>query len=253
MFLKRKGIKNLTSALYHPASNGLAKRCVQSFKSAMKSGTEVKPLNIKLATFSLAYRNTPIQPLEKRHLSYFWEDDYALDWTCWKQISTWRYNRQIDQTVTKGGAVTREFSIGQTVIARNYTGSTKWVPGIIRTRLGPLSYELEVKAGLVWRRHTDQLRDTRIPVTPNSNPVTQTSELPVEVESCEEPVSVASEQPAASNLETDVPPPSPLADLAASSPPNLSEPVPEPVPVRPYPVRVRKPPARLDLWTLKWH
>ena len=63
---------------------------------------------------------------------------------------------QIDQTVTKGGAVTREFSIGQTVIARNYTGSTKWVPGIIRTQLGPLSYEVEVKPGSVWRRHTDQ-------------------------------------------------------------------------------------------------
>ena len=63
----------------------------------------------------------------------------------------------------------------------------------------------------------------------------------------EDPVSVASEQPAASNLETDVPPPSPVADPAASSPPNLSEPVPEPVPVRRYPVLVRKPPARLDL------
>ena len=60
-------------------------------------------------------------------------------------------------------------------------------------------------------------------------------------------MSVASEQPAASNLETDVLPPSPLADLAASSPPNLSEPVPDPVPVRRYPVRVRKPPARLDV------
>ena len=36
-----------------------------------------------------------------------------------------------DQTVTKGGAATREFSIGQTVVARNYTGNTKWVPGII--------------------------------------------------------------------------------------------------------------------------
>ena len=113
-------------------------------------------------------------------------------------------NRQIDQTVTKGGAVTREFSIGQTVIARNYTGSTKWVPGIIRTQLGPLSYEVEVKPGLVWCQHTDQLRDTSIPVTPSSNPVTQTSELPVQVESREDPVSVASEQPAVSNLETDV-------------------------------------------------
>ena len=40
-------------------------------------------------------------------------------------------NLQIDQTVTKSGAIIREFSIGQTVIARNYTDSTKWVPDII--------------------------------------------------------------------------------------------------------------------------
>ena len=60
-------------------------------------------------------------------------------------------------------------------------------------------------------------------------------------------MSVASEQTVASNLETDVPPPSPVADPAASNPPNLSEPVAEPVPVRRYPVGVWKPPARLDL------
>ena len=84
-------------------------------------------------------------------------------------------------------------------------------------------------------------------MTPNSNPVTQTSELPIRVKSREDPVSEASEQPAASNLETDVLPTSPMPDLAASSPPKLSEPVPEPVPFRRYPVRVRKPPARLDL------
>ena len=59
IFLKRNGIKHLTSAPCYPASNGLAKRCVWSFKSAMKSESEVKPLNIKLATYLLAYRNTP--------------------------------------------------------------------------------------------------------------------------------------------------------------------------------------------------
>jgi len=149
-------------------------------------------------------------------------------------------NRQIDQTITKGGAVTREFSIGQRAIARNYTGSTKWVPGIILTQLRPLSYKVEVKPGLVFRRHTDQRRDSRILVT---TPVTQTSGHPIQLESHGDPVAEATEQTAAVTMETDVPPPSQAADLAASSPPTLSEPVPE----RRYPVRVRKPPARLDL------
>ena len=148
-------------------------------------------------------------------------------------------NRQIDQTITKGGAVTREFSIGQRVIARNYTGSTKWIPGIIRTQLELLSCEVKVKPGLLRRRHTDQLRDSRIPATTSGNPVTQTSEHPIQLESHGDPVVEVAEQTAAGIMETDVPPPSPAADLAASSPPTLTEPVTERR-VR-YPVRVRKP------------
>ena len=58
-FLKGNGIKHITSAPYHPATNGLAERCVESFKNGMKSETEVKSLNIKLASFLLTYRNAP--------------------------------------------------------------------------------------------------------------------------------------------------------------------------------------------------
>ena len=103
-------------------------------------------------------------------------------------------NRQIDQTVTKGGASTREYSVDPTVIARNYNGSTKWVPGIIRTQLGPLSYEVEVKPGFVWRRHTDQLRGSRIPVTTNSGPAaSQPSEHSIHVEDRGDSVTEASQ------------------------------------------------------------
>ena len=60
LFLKKIGIKHITSTPYYPASNGLAEFFfLLSFKSAMKSKTEVKPLNIKLAMYLLAHGNTP--------------------------------------------------------------------------------------------------------------------------------------------------------------------------------------------------
>ena len=58
-----------------------------------------------------------------------------------------------------------------------------------------------------------------------------------------DPEAGAKEQTPTGNMEIVVPPPSPAADLATGSPTNLSEPVPE----RRYPVRERKPQARLDL------
>ena len=58
-FLKRNGMKHITSAPYHPATNGLAERGEGSFKSAIKSETEVISLNLKWARFLLAYQNTP--------------------------------------------------------------------------------------------------------------------------------------------------------------------------------------------------
>ena len=249
MFLKRNGIKHLTSAPYHPASNSLAERCVQSFKSAMESETEVKPLNIKLATFLLAYRNTP--PFNH------WRSAISASLGRWLRtrmdllkpdLHLKISNLQIDETVTKSGAIIREFFIGQTVIARNYPGSTKRVPDIIRTQLGPFSYEVEVKPGLVWPNRRIPEFQWHQAATVLPRPQNFQSRLRVEGTQYLKPVN--SHKPAKWRLMFQ----HQVQWLStASSPSNLSGPVPEPVPVRRYPVRVRKPPARLDLWTLKWH
>ena len=178
-FLKRNGIKHITSAPYHPATNGLAERGVGSFKSAMKSETEVKSLNLKLARFLLAYGNTPHSTTGEPPSQLFLGRRLRTRLDLLKpDLSVQINNRQIDQSVAKGGSVTRHFSIGQRVIARNYNGKSKWVPGIVRTQLGPLSYEVEIGPNLVWRRHTDQIKDANVPVADNHTPVIQPLKVP---------------------------------------------------------------------------
>ena len=59
-FVRSNGIRHLTSAPYHPATNGLAERAVQTFKQALRSMHQSsKPVKEKLAKFLIAYRNTP--------------------------------------------------------------------------------------------------------------------------------------------------------------------------------------------------
>ena len=52
----------------------------------------------------------------------------------------------------------REFTLGQLVLAKNFRQGAKWLPGKIIERLGLLTYLVQVKENLTWKRHVDQLR-----------------------------------------------------------------------------------------------
>ena len=59
-FLKENGVKHVRSAPYHPLTNGLAERFVQSFKQALKVGERKGvPSQQCLAEFLLTYQVTP--------------------------------------------------------------------------------------------------------------------------------------------------------------------------------------------------
>jgi len=57
-FTTVNGIKHITLAPHHPASNGLAERAVQIMKSGLRKVTE-SSMNTRLAKILFAYRLTP--------------------------------------------------------------------------------------------------------------------------------------------------------------------------------------------------
>ena len=59
-FLHANGIKHITTAPYHPSSNGAAERLVQTVKQAIRAGHQRRePLERTLAVFLLQYQVTP--------------------------------------------------------------------------------------------------------------------------------------------------------------------------------------------------
>ncbi len=59
MFLNSNDIKHVTSAPYHPSSNGLAEHAVQMVKKGLKKDTEGSLVN-RLARILFAQNNTTI-------------------------------------------------------------------------------------------------------------------------------------------------------------------------------------------------
>ena len=51
----------------------------------------------------------------------------------------------------------RECAERETVLSKNYGSDPKWVRGRIGKQCGPVSYQVELPDGRVWRRHIEQL------------------------------------------------------------------------------------------------
>ena len=173
-FLRRNGIKHITSAPYHPATNGIAERFVQTFKNGLKAAKGEKGSDhTKLMNFLMAYRNAPHSTTGVAPAVLFRGHTIRSRLDLMKpQLRDSVNNKQADQAASKKSGRQRDFQVGQSVSVRDYRGSRKWIPGVIMAKTGPLSYQVKIGPGSIWRRHVDQLldADTSQPVTFQQTP-----------------------------------------------------------------------------------
>ena len=175
-FCKTNGVKHIRVSPYHPASNGLAERMVQTFKQSMKkTAKDGVSLQQRLANFLLTYRTTPqattnVAPCELLMGRALRTRFDMLRPNIEKRVCDSQANQK--QTHDEHGK-DHSFSPGQPVWARDFRGSSKWISGVIVQKVGPLTYMIQLDDKSLWKRHADHIQK-RVATLPNTSTSTST-------------------------------------------------------------------------------
>ena len=217
-FLKTNGIRQVTSAPYHPSSNDLAERAVQIVKKGLKKIT-VGSIKSRIAKFLFAYHNTPHCTTGNSPPKLLLGRNFRTRLDLLKpNIAERVENKQWDQKISHDNAAkSQPFMKGQSVLVRVYGQTRKWARGTILKSTGPVSYVVKLANGTTWRRHQDQLKSCLEQIA--SSPDQLLGTVPPDLLMAPSSVPISSEH---TNLRT--------------------------VPPRRYPQRTRRPPTKYSTY-----
>ena len=243
-FLEANGVQHIRSAPYHPSTNGLAERFVQSMKNALKASQGEGSLHQRLNNFLLSYRNVSHSTTKAAPATQLRSNLDLLKPPKTKQTVLQKQQAQIDRR--RHMAKERVFHPGDHVLACNYNHGPKWVPATVVAQTGPVSYTVKTTEDTVWKRHVDQLLlGSAVPVEPPpANTAEQFKQIKpaqhtfVQDAPCAVKPDSSGQSSEVSNTEL-----SPTPKLPVPVPANVESP--ESGAVRRYPLRERRAPSRL--------
>lgn len=170
-YCKKQGILHVTSAPYHPRTNGLAERFVRTFKNRMSS-TDGTPIKSRLQEFLFSYRNTPHTTTGKSPAQMM----FGRQLNC--VLSNIRPNKrrilQYKQVKSNVMSSAAEYQSGDKVYIKTQE-EKKWQPATVATRKHKYSYVVTTSSGVPKRKHADQMR----PRFSSSEPETVVTDIAV--------------------------------------------------------------------------
>lgn len=174
-FMRDIGARHVVTAPYHPSTNGLAERFVQTLKSALRKSPPGESVEVTLHKFLLAYRNTPHPTTGEAPANLLMGRRLRTKLDAIKPTVEGEVMRSQFTQMQQRKSNRDCFCINDSVLVRNYRGSPKWVRGTVLKKTGPVSYKVLVstpRGKFIWRRHLDQLLCNTSPkVTPGSSDV----------------------------------------------------------------------------------
>lgn len=152
-FYHSNGITAVTSAPYHPATNGQAERMVQQLKKALAKG-EKDTVKRTLARFLYKQHTTVHTATGKTPAWMFLGRELPSPLQRLLQRPTYDPPTTL---ITSDSTHSQDFSVGQAVWIRNFPSGRTWTAGVITRRLGPRSWMIDTEEGQE-RRHMDHIR-----------------------------------------------------------------------------------------------
>ena len=184
-FMLNCGILHIKTAPYHPQTNGEAERFVQTFKNFVKKADHDKNLNQRqideaILKFLMTYRCTPHSGTEMSP-SYLMlnrqiKNVFDLLRTKISKIAIKNLEHQ-----DKNCKAVSEYTVGESILFRNYNSQNKWEKGIVQKKMGSLHYLIKYN-NKVDKKHLDQLRPNYIKSNSTHDPSDIVSEIPCDNE-----------------------------------------------------------------------
>ena len=151
-FYEKYGISHITTAPYHPASNGLAERFVRSFKEAMFKQQHLGCLNKSTALRNVlrSYRWSPHTSTNSSPANLLFRHSIRTEFDMMKPISS----------STTTSLQEPKFAVGQLVWTLKYQHNHRpqWENAFIVKPIGSVLYEVRLSNGQVFKSHQNQLR-----------------------------------------------------------------------------------------------